>query len=478
MQDIKRPSRSSRYNSPSTKTAPVINLSPKNIGGSSFSVNSKDKIRAQKLSKMAEDFEINSDRDYSSEYDNNNGGEEEYYTDKKRDFYEAYRKSNTEASNQGVRKLKRNNKNRNRFIALLAVLAAFLFLYTFVFNSATIIITSKTLDKKVKDNYLLENSDSSKAFEAVSLEKTIEKEIARSKKEKVVSKASGLITIYNNFGESTQKLIKNTRFETKDGKVFRIADTVVVPGKVGNTPGKVQIKVTADSVGESYNVGATTFTIPGFKGSARYDGFYAKSESAMSGGANSEKSIVSKDDIALATNEMTIELKDKIKQDLVKVNKDNYIELKDEIYYVITNNLSEFESGKADKFKLFAKAEMLLIDKNILAKTILKKEDVNYKNDDVYIKNINDISFKKLNQNMSLINATSVSLYAEGLPNFVYRTDINSLKNDIVGKDNTDTTFSSVLSKYTSIGSAKSKIAPFWVSSYPSNKNKINIIQE
>ena len=79
---------------------------------------------------------------------------------------------------------------------------------------------------------------------------------------------------------------------------------------------------------------------------------------------------------------------------------------------------------------------------------------------------------------MSLINATSVSLYAEGLPNFVYRTDINSLKNDIVGKDNTDTTFSSVLSKYTSIGSAKSKIAPFWVSSYPSNRNKINIIQE
>ena len=35
-------------------------------------------------------------------------------------------------------------------------------------------------------------------------------------------KASGKITVYNNYGSAPQKLIANTRFQTSDGKVYRI----------------------------------------------------------------------------------------------------------------------------------------------------------------------------------------------------------------------------------------------------------------
>ncbi len=49
---------------------------------------------------------------------------------------------------------------------------------------------------------------------------------------KQVSKsASGVITIYNSFGTDPQRLIANTRFAAPDGKIYRLHDSVVVPGR-------------------------------------------------------------------------------------------------------------------------------------------------------------------------------------------------------------------------------------------------------
>ena len=43
-------------------------------------------------------------------------------------------------------------------------------------------------------------------------------------------KASGQIIVYNAYNDNNQKLIKNTRFETPDGKIYRIQASIIVPG--------------------------------------------------------------------------------------------------------------------------------------------------------------------------------------------------------------------------------------------------------
>ncbi len=398
------------------------------------------------------------------------------YEDSPRDNFisRSNHKSSSSKSN------KRSDSFKRKILLFLLLSGAIFILYTFVFNSATITLTPRVLDKKIKDSYLLINTDaqgqSGKSFEVVTLEKTIEKDVPRSEKKKVLAKASGKLTIYNNFGADPQKLVKNTRFESTSGKVFRISDTVTVPAKINGVMGKIEVKVTADSVGESYNIPESNFTIPGFKGSARYEGFYAVSSSNMSGGADGEKSIVSKEDIESATNDMTIEVKDKIREEIVSAKKENFLSLKDSIFYTITDNLSAFESGKDDKFKIFAKGQMILVNESELAKAIISKEDSDYKKEDVYIRNIADINLKITKTDNLMLNATSLALFIDGEPSFVYNTDIENLKQDIAGKDNTDATFSSTLSKYATVNSAKSKISPFWASSYPKNKNKIKII--
>ena len=59
----------------------------------------------------------------------------------------------------------------------------------------------------------------------------------------VESRSSGRIVIYNSYSTSPQRLVKNTRFETPEGLIYKIADSVTVPGRKNldeqNIPGSV-----------------------------------------------------------------------------------------------------------------------------------------------------------------------------------------------------------------------------------------------
>src|SRR3989344_3845280 len=103
-------------------------------------------------------------------------------------------------------------------------------------------------------------------------------------------KASGIITVYNDYQTTSFKLIKNTRFQSESGLIFRTPADIVIPGKKGTTPGQVSVTVIADQPGEQYNVAAGKFTVPGLKTSAAiYPHIYGKSTSAMSGGFVGDK---------------------------------------------------------------------------------------------------------------------------------------------------------------------------------------------
>lgn len=105
------------------------------------------------------------------------------------------------------------------------------------------------------------------------------------------SYAEGVVSIVNEYGTSPQKLVATTRFETPDGKVFRLRSGITVPGgkMVGGVlkPGIIDAEVIADKPGEQYNIGPVErFSIPGFKGTPRFDKFYGFSKADMVGGSS------------------------------------------------------------------------------------------------------------------------------------------------------------------------------------------------
>ncbi len=137
-------------------------------------------------------------------------------------------------------------------------------------------------------------------------------------------RARGMITISNTFGNSAQSLVATTRFESPDGKIFRLAKGVTIPGarevdgKI--VPGTIDVEVIADASGKEYNIDPTTFTVPGLKGGPKYEKISAMSSHAFSGGGEGEGALVSvsADDVARAKDAAIKALPESLRNELEK----------------------------------------------------------------------------------------------------------------------------------------------------------------
>ena len=125
-------------------------------------------------------------------------------------------------------------------------------------------------------------------------------------------KATGAIKVYNSYSSSPQTLVQTTRFVSENGKVFRTIATVVVPGAEvvdGEiVPNATTVSVIAQDAGREYNIGPSTFSIPGFKGTPKYLAFYGKSEKSMEGGEIGKVKIISEDDYKNLEKQVVSEL--------------------------------------------------------------------------------------------------------------------------------------------------------------------------
>lgn len=111
-----------------------------------------------------------------------------------------------------------------------------------------------------------------------------------------VGTATGVVTLHNETN-SPQPLVATTRL--LDGDIlFRLEEGVTVPanGTLEN------VAVYADKEGAAYDIGPTTFTIPGLN-EAKQAVIYATSESSMKGG-ESEYGVISEEDYAQAETSM------------------------------------------------------------------------------------------------------------------------------------------------------------------------------
>lgn len=132
----------------------------------------------------------------------------------------------------------------------------------------------------------------------------------------IEERARGEVVIFNAFSSEPQLLIKNTRLQAPDGKIYRLSKEVLVPeAKVENgkiVPRGIEVEVVADRPGETYNLGLSDFTIPGFKGTARFDKFYARSQSEITGGFIGTVPVVSEADFEKLKKELERELPERL----------------------------------------------------------------------------------------------------------------------------------------------------------------------
>jgi len=183
-------------------------------------------------------------------------------------------------------------------------------------------------------------------------------------------RASGTIVVYNNYSSEPQVLVKNTRFQTPKGLIFRAVNRVVVPGKKADKPGSVDVEVTADEPGEKYNVGKSDFKIPGFSGTPKYDKFYARSRDDASGdikgGAAGQGKIVGKGEAEALTKMLEEKVRSSLASKLSSEVRDPYIIFPETIEVAITARLTDPPVGApGEKFfgEVRGEAKVLAVDR-------------------------------------------------------------------------------------------------------------------
>ena len=304
----------------------------------------------------------------------------------------------------------------------------------------------------------------------------------------VSRKASGTITVYNAYSSDPQPLVKETRFASPEGKIFRIDRGVVIPGAkiVDNkiVPSSIDLTVYADKAGAEYNIGPAKFRVPGLQGSAKYEGFYGESRDSMSGGFVGVAKVPTESDI--------IKARDKNKKSL--------------------------ESVLSSEAVLSIPKEMKIIDK--ATKFIVTKEEINKTTDDAGNFSVTTYGVKKLfgfreadlilalksqlineiklqssdNSNNASDKEIGLDLKSNSIVSGEPRVDFDQKELSVVLKFKSVWTnaFDPIKFKEAALGKSEEEMAdslelfkgiqsidvnlwPFWVISVPSNSSKVSI---
>jgi hypothetical protein len=348
-----------------------------------------------------------------------------------------------------------------------------------LFSGATLAYTPKSQDLTFNNDLYSasKTGEGSLLFSVVKLSLDKGLQVSATGEEQVSEKASGTIIVYNKTN-SSQKLIATTRFETADGKVYRIKDAISIPAAKtvgGKTePGSIEAVVTADQPGESYNIGLSDFTVPGLKGDPRFETIYARSKTPMTGGFVGVRKQVSGENLDNAKKELQETLNNElIEQAKAQVPAD----------FILFSNLASYTYDDLPQSDPTANGIPVNMRGNFYGVMFKRSDLANYlanskgaitPADSVEIPELDSLNLAFVGDAPAdLLEVEKINFTVNGEAMVMWRTDEESLKSDLRGRDKGE--IQSILANYPSVINAEATIRPFWTSSFPDKSSDITI---
>ena len=290
--------------------------------------------------------------------------------------------------------------------------------------------------------------------------------------EKAEDRASGSITVFNAYSDTTVRLIKNTRFEAPGGLVYRIPASVEVPGRKGATPGQITITVFADQAGAQYNIAPTDkFTLPGLKNTPdMYNGVYARSSAAFSGGFVGEKPAVTPAALQEARAEIRGRLETKIQESVAGIQNGFAFAALAKIEYESLPTVADAGGAKVSEK---ARVVMPVFPSQEFAHAIAQAVSADAADSKVTLKPQGQFGAHISGTPPNDLGTAPLVFTLTGSALVVWDVDPQAVQQALIGKD--QDAFKPIVSTFLGIKDAQANIAPFWSSTFPSDPSKIEI---
>jgi hypothetical protein len=353
-------------------------------------------------------------------------------------------------------------------VVIIAVCAGALY----AFAGAEVKITPMTQTGTVSGDFTATNGTGDLSYTVINLSKTDSALVPAESTVIASDTAQGTITI-SNAQSVAQNLITNTRFATPDGLIFRIHSAITIPAEGASGPGAITATVFADQAGQNYNVGPTSFTVPGLKGDKSYTLVTANSSAAMSGGFSGTRPAVSAttDATHQATlqselaKELQSQLKAKIPAGFVVVpggSMTNYQTQPDTASS--TNSVQISETGTV---------EAVAFPSQALAKAIAYKIAGTYSGEPIDLASVNTLTLAPDATSTDPASASTYSFQLSGNVMLIWQIDASKIAGAVAGK--TRDSAQSILSGFPEVQSANLILRPFWSSTFPQDPSHIHV---
>lgn len=345
----------------------------------------------------------------------------------------------------------------------------------FYFGGAKVVATPASAQVSVATSLTAELGQGDLPFEVIRVEKVASQSVTGSGTKTVSTPATGKVTVYNTQAKA-QPLVANTRFATKDGLVFRIHTAITVPKGTEASPGSVTATLYADKPGDTYNVGPTSFTLPGLAGSPQFTQVYAVSSAPMTGGASGAVPVVATDVEAAARASLTAALAPDLMKALQEAVPEGYVLIPGAgtTTSIAESSAPSGTTGMVD-IKQLGIASAVVFPERSLAEAVAKQGlGAVYTGEPVTFASLEGLRLDSAITPSSELKTYTFTL--SGATTLVYVIDPSRIASAIAGKSRTSAEV--VLTNFPEIKKARLILRPFWRQTFPQDPASITIETE
>ncbi len=364
-------------------------------------------------------------------------------------------------------------------VVVFAIIGALLLSTVFAGATVAVYPRTETVTPPAPLEARLQASAGTLAYQRMTVRRSATTTVAASGVAKVSRQASGVVTIYNTYSTASQRLIANTRFEAADGKIYRVRESITVPGATKNADGTLSAgtmtaTVYADSPGADYNrSGSTRFTIPGFKGDPRFDKFYAESQGAISGGFVGNEPAVPPAELAKVQAALKLELDSASRSAAASELPEGFLLVPGTLLITYTDIMKTPQGANATLSQSALATQAIVRSQDLAAAVARAAFGNDYKGEAVAFADSAAITIGVASSTAKDAEGV-LRLTLSGSPTLVWQFDPAAVKEALLGKAKSE--LSSIISMFDpAIVRADATIRPFWQGGFPKDPNKIKI---